>query len=320
MEKKPRLKIYNPIIMNGLLIAICVIVIIFCILLAIYFPMFAVFTLIIIVGFLIYVFYNVAHDKASDVDQQDTTDTTDQVEDTSADTNQVEQDTKTKTSQKYKKIINGMDATMLIVYIMLWVIYILLAIYFQTWINPSMVTIFINLIVICGLLLIIFYNPMKKNFDSDIESAQKGYSKYVQQELVTGSHIFSDHMKTTFTTALNKKNEYFVLAFMLFLYLPFLYYLAHLINNQHPTIADAIVLHASTAFTRVSLGLLIFVIVWFFIYGFNIWILILGLILSLFFGFQLYNRMKLENKLHMNMFYILNPIYTLFLKMYKPKN
>lgn len=289
MEKKPRLKIYNPITMNGLLIVNLVIAVICYILLAMYYPvMFYLFTLIIIIGFLLYVFYGPANTK-TDQATQDTG--TDQDQDIS-DSGQVAQDsttTQNSANQKYKKIINGMDSVVLTFYIMLWVIYILIAIYFRNWFRNSMLTIFINLIVICGLLLIIFYNPIKKKFDSDIETAQKGYLKYVKQDF-DSRDVFSDYIKSTMTTALNNKNEYYVIAFMILLYIPFIYYIVHLINNPNPTIDGVITFYAPVAFILVTIGLLIFSIVWFVNYGFNIWILILGVLSLLFSGRQLYKR------------------------------
>lgn len=276
MEKKPRLKIYNPITMNGVLIGILVVTVIFYILLFVYYPlMAALFTLVIITIFLLYTFYGPAKNEVDQANKD--TDVTEPY--TSSAQNPILED------QKYKQIINGMDVVALTFYMMLWVIYILIAIYFRNWFQNSLLTIIINLIVFIGLMLLIFYNPIKTNLDSNIKSSQKGYLSYVQDT----EDVISDHLKSKFTNALNKKNEYFVIVFMILLYAPVIYYVVHLINNID-TISDAILFYTPLAFTLVSIGLLIFVIVWFVNYGFNIWILILGILSLLFSGLQIYKR------------------------------
>ncbi len=262
--------------MNGVLIGILVVTVIFYILLFVYYPlMAALFTLVIITVFLLYTFYGPAKNEVD----QSTKDTDVTEPDTSSTQNPILED------QKYKQIINGMDVVALTFYMMLWVIYILIAIYFRNWFQNSILTIIINLIVFIGLMLLIFYNPIKTNLDSNIKSSQKGYLSYVQDT----EDVISDHLKSKFTNALNKKNEYFVIVFMILLYVPVIYYVVHLINNRD-TISDAILFYTPLAFTLVSIGLLIFVIVWFVNYGFNIWILILGILSLLFSGLQLYNR------------------------------
>lgn len=175
-----------------------------------------------------------------------------------------------------------MEVVMFSIYLSLWIIYILVYFYLYprnpslnrsiSWISYSLFFL-INILFFAGFLLLIFYSPIKKKYDDEIESAKEDYLKY-KEDVET---IYADQLKGNWVTATNTENKYYVIGFMIMLLFPFLYYLVYLVNNQLPYIAHLIENMRYTMLT-ISCGIVFASTVWWMIlFGFNIWILLLGI-------------------------------------------
>jgi hypothetical protein len=176
-----------------------------------------------------------------------------------------------------KQIIKRTDIIMFIIYLIL---YIIVVTYFRNMLIAfPLSSILFNLFAICGLLLIIFYNPLKNKYDDNIASALKSYLNFKKDD---SSNPFSDQLKSSLVSALNGKNKYFVLGFMIFLYIPFFLYLIYLINTQLPSLPNIITAMGSVLYGIVPVGILVLSIVRMVTNGFNIWWLIACIVSFLF--------------------------------------
>lgn len=183
-----------------------------------------------------------------------------------------------------------MEVVMFSIYLSIWIVYLILYYYFyprnpngnDSWMYYGYLFLS-NILLFGGFLLIMFYSPLKKKYDDEIESDKENYLKY-KEDVET---IYADQLKDTWVTATNSKNVYFVIGFMILLFFPFLYYLVYLISNSYPYIAVVIENVWSILFTISNFIIFVSTIVWMILFGFNIWILLLGILPAIYIIFKI---------------------------------
>jgi hypothetical protein len=158
------------------------------------------------------------------------------------------------------------DIIMLCIYLTLWFILVGLGYLFLYMVRSRhtlsvtmldahrIVMIILNLLFITGLFLVIFYSPVKTEYDKDIQSAQDQYLKYKKDV----EDVYADQLKTTWMNAMNGKNKYFIIVFMVLCYLPVPYYLVYLLyhNPNEPTPLDHFLNHQIIPFSILSFSLI----------------------------------------------------------------
>ena len=92
----------------------------------------------------------------------------------------------------------------------------------------SIVSILVFTLCIAGLLLICLYSPIKAEMDNEIDASKNQYTKY-KKSIDT---FYEDQIKTTWTTAVNGRNKYFILFFIILLYTPIPIYMVYLARQN----------------------------------------------------------------------------------------
>jgi len=158
------------------------------------------------------------------------------------------------------------DIIMLCIYLTLWFILVGLGYLFLYMMRSRhtlsvtmldthrIVMIILNLLFVAGLFLVIFYSPVKTEYDKDIQSAQEQYLKYKKDV----EEVYADQLKTTWMNAMNGKNKYFIIVFMVLCYLPVPYYLVYLLYlvPGTPTPLDHFLNHQIIPFSILSFALI----------------------------------------------------------------
>ena len=196
------------------------------------------------------------------------------------------------------------DIIMLCIYLTLWFILVGLGYLFlymaggQQTLSATfrdthrIVMIILNLLFITGLFLVIFYSPVKTEYDKDIQAAQEQYLKYKKDV----EEVYEDQLKTTWINAMNGKNKYFIIVFMVLCYLPVPYYLVYLLYHDPkvPTPLDHFLNHQIIPFSVLSFSLisLITTLTCMYLYGISMYYVFSSIVLCAFSTFYVFYIMN----------------------------
>lgn len=94
----------------------------------------------------------------------------------------------------------------------------------------SFISILVFTLVVAAFLLLCLYSPIKTDMDNEIDASKNKYDKY-KKSLDT---FYQDQIKTTWINAVNSRNKYFILFFIILFYTPIPLYIIYL-SRQHET-------------------------------------------------------------------------------------
>jgi hypothetical protein len=130
--------------------------------------------------------------------------------------------------------------------------------------------IFKLIIFIVLALLIIYYNPVKLQYDEEIKDAEKDYIKHSNYE-----SYFSKQLKHVWQNAVADQFNYYVIIAVILLYIPFVVYIIYLLYVNEipaPVVAVGPAIHWLDYFPPVHLInaiVLIITCIYVFIYGYD---------------------------------------------------
>lgn len=125
------------------------------------------------------------------------------------------------------------------------------------WLVPfSMVwyNILLSFLLFVGYLFIVYYSPIKTDYDQSISNAKQDYLNYKD----TIDQMYVDQLKTTWTNDTMERNKYLILTFVVLFLLPVPHYMIYLMghNPKQPTSLDELMKNVTVPITLGILSLI----------------------------------------------------------------
>jgi len=120
--------------------------------------------------------------------------------------------------------MNVVDVLMIAACSIVWLIaFILFQIYYTPW-----YIILVSVIAFICFLFMVYYVPLKKNYDESISSAKQAYLDNKDKL----DEVYVTQLKTIWQDDVSARNLYFILMFVVFCYIPVLYYVFYLLYHN----------------------------------------------------------------------------------------
>lgn len=120
--------------------------------------------------------------------------------------------------------MNVVDVLMIAACCIVWLIaFILFQIYYTPW-----YIILVSIIALFCFLFMVYFIPLKKNYDTTISNAKQEYLNNKDKI----DEIYVTQLKTIWANDVSGRNLYFILMFVVFCYIPVLYYVFYLLYHD----------------------------------------------------------------------------------------
>jgi len=120
--------------------------------------------------------------------------------------------------------MNVVDVLMIAACCIVWLIaFVLFQIYYTPW-----YIILVSVIALICFLFMVYFIPLKKNYDETISSAKQAYLDNKDKL----DEVYVTQLKTIWENDVSGRNLYFILMFVIFCYIPVLYYVFYLLYHD----------------------------------------------------------------------------------------
>jgi len=120
--------------------------------------------------------------------------------------------------------MNVVDVLMIAACFIVWMIaFVLFQIYYTPW-----YIILVSVIVLICFLFMVYFIPLKKNYDTTISSAKQEYLDNKDKI----DEVYVTQLKTIWANDVSERNLYFILMFAVFCYIPVLCYVFYLLYHD----------------------------------------------------------------------------------------
>jgi MFS family permease len=120
--------------------------------------------------------------------------------------------------------MNVVDVLMIAACFIVWLIaFVLFQIYYTPW-----YIILVSVIVLLCYLFMVYFIPLKKNYDTTISNAKQEYLDNKDKI----DEVYVTQLKTIWANDVSARNRYFILMFAVFCYIPVLYYVFYLLYHD----------------------------------------------------------------------------------------
>ena len=120
--------------------------------------------------------------------------------------------------------MNVVDVLMIAACCIVWMFaFVLFQIYYTPW-----YIILVSVIVLLCFLFMVYFIPLKKNYDTTISNAKQEYLDNKDKI----DEVYVTQLKTIWANDVSERNLYFILMFAVFCYIPVLYYVFYLLYHD----------------------------------------------------------------------------------------